>query len=150
MNHTIARSQPPGALREGTWVGVAMATCIWLWVAAVDGLAGRPFQTFEILGGVIVFTLVHYALNILYGIILIGAVRASEHTPSLIIGMIFGLVTLEIGLVMITVLLTQLGLGDLAWFRIFGGSVVGLGVALSVLARRYPIAARLRQAEEET
>ena len=150
MEHAFEGLNPRSSLHEGTWVGIAMATCIWLWLAAVDAFTGTRFQTFDVLGGMIVFTIVHYALNILYGIILIGAVRASERTPSLIIAVIFGLVTLEIGLTMITVLMTQLGLGDLAWLRILGGSLVGLSVALIVLARRYPIAARLRQAEEES
>ena len=150
MEHTIDDTTRRSTLREGTWVGIGMATCIWLWLAVVDAIAGPRFQTFDVFGGLVIFTLVHYALNILYGIILIGAVRGSERTPSLIIAVIFGLVMLEIGLTMVTVVFTQVGLGDLAWVRILGGSVVGLSVALIVLARRYPIAARLREAEEES
>lgn len=152
MEHATLRpsSHPtPTTAREGTWLGVLVASCIWLWIATIDLAAGEPFRTFEVLGDVVIVTLVHYALNILYGIILVGAVRGSQRAPSLIIAVIFGLVMLEVGFAMLSVMLGQAGLGNLVWLRIFGGSLVGLAIAFGLLSRRYPLATRLHEAEEE-
>lgn len=149
--HTTLRSSEVGesAVREGTWLGGLVASCIWLWIAAVDAIAGEPFYTFELLGGVVIGTAIHYVLNILYGIVLVIAVRGSRSVPSLIIAVIFGLVMMEVAFAMLSVMLGQAGLGHLAWVRIFGGSLLGLGIALTLLSRRYPLATRLHEAEEE-
>lgn len=152
MEHTSLRPSTHvkhTTVREGTLLGVLIASCIWLWIAAVDVIAGESFRTFEVLGDVVIVTLVHYALNILYGIILVGALRGSQRAPSLMIAIIFGLVMLEVGFAMLTIMLGQAGLGNLAWLRIFGGSLVGLSVAFALLSRRYPLADRLHEAEEE-
>ena len=158
MEHTVLPPPPVShraiparqtATREGAWLGALVATCIWLWILAIDLVAGEPFRTFELLGNVVVVTLIHYALNILYGIVLVSAIRGSRSAPSLIIAVIFGLVMLEVAFAMVTVMLGQAGLGNLAWIRIFGGRLVGLSVAFALLSRRYPLATRLHEAEEE-
>lgn len=133
--------------REGVVAGIIAATCIWAWIAIVDAFAGHPFQTFSVLGGVVVFTTVHYLLNIIYGMVVVSAVDGAAREPSLALAAAFGLVMFEIGIAMLTVLLSHVGLGELAWVRIFGGSLIGMTTALVVLARRYPIAARLRDAD---
>jgi hypothetical protein len=143
----ITLSGDHDSLREGTALGIIVATAIWVWLAAVDALAGHPFQTFTVLGGITVFTTVHYALNIVYGIVVVSSVHGAVREPSLALAMAFGLVMFEIAFAMLTVLLSHLGLGDLAWVGIFGGSLVGLGVALIVLSRRHPLAAQLRDAD---
>src|SRR5689334_13328978 len=79
--------------REGIRLGLVLATATWLWVAAVDIAAGHPFHTFSMLGGVLIFTAVHYALNVTYGMILLSAIHGAERAPSLIIAVIFGVVT---------------------------------------------------------
>ena len=58
-------SRHPSALREGATLGLVVATATWIWVAAVDAAAGDPFHTFEVLGGVLAFTVAHYLLNVL-------------------------------------------------------------------------------------
>ena len=77
-------------LREGTRLGLIVATAIWLWLAAVDALVGQPGRTFTVLGGIAGFTALHYLLNVAYGIAVMAAVHASEREPSLIIGLAFG------------------------------------------------------------
>ena len=134
-------------LREGATLGIAVATGIWVWLATVDAVAGQPFETFAALGGVIVFTVVHYLLNIVYGVVLVSAVHGTSREPSLALALVFGIVAFEIALVMLTVLLSHLGLGELAWIRIFGGSLVGLVIALVVVSRRHPLARQLRYAD---
>jgi hypothetical protein len=49
------------SLREGAQLGVIVATSVWIWVALVDLLVGEPFHTFLVLGGIVVFTLLHCA-----------------------------------------------------------------------------------------
>src|SRR5256712_3952904 len=55
-------------LREGGILGLVVATSIWLWIAIVDALAGEPFRTFAVLGGIRLFTVLHYALCLAYGV----------------------------------------------------------------------------------
>lgn len=137
------------AMREGARLGGIVATAIWIWIAAVDAIVGQPFHTFTVLGGIAWFTALHYALNVAYGIAVISAIHGSDREPSLIIAVTFGVLIIEIAAAMVTVLLSNLGLGELAWLRIFGGSVIGVSIAIIVLARGHPLAAELRRAEDE-
>jgi hypothetical protein len=144
---TVRLSGNHDSLREGTALGIVVATGIWAWLAVVDVMAGQPFHTFTVLGGITAFTIVHYLLNIALGISVVSAVHGATREPSLAIAVVFGLVTLEIAFAMFTVLLSNLGLGNLAWVRIFGGSLIGNALALFVLSRRHPLAAQVRDAD---
>jgi hypothetical protein len=134
-------------LREGMTLGIIVATSIWVWLAVVDAVAGHPFQTFATLGGITVFTIVHYLLNIVYGVVIVSAVHGTAREPSLALALVFGLVMLEIAIAMLTVLLSHIGLGELAWVRIFGGSLVGVATALFLLSRRHPLSSQIRHAD---
>lgn len=134
-------------LREGAMLGLAVATGTWLWVALIDAVVGEPFQTFTVLGGIVAFTIVHYLLNVAYGMAVVAGVHGTVGEPSLIIAVVFGLVMLEVAFAMITALLSHIGLGELAWIRIFGGSLAGSVIAIVVLVRRHPLLAELRDAK---
>ena len=134
---------------EGAALGFIVATGTWLWIALIDATVGVPFHTFAVLGGVAAFTALHYALNMMYGIAILSVVHAAKRQPSLIIGAIFVFVTLEFAFAMLTILLSHVGLGELAWLRIFGASLFGGVIAFCLLRQRHPLAARLREAEEE-
>ncbi|MGQ0640948.1 MAG: hypothetical protein ACT4P6_09310 [Gemmatimonadaceae bacterium] len=135
--------------REGAKLGLTMGTAIWVWLAIVDATFGRPFHSFEVLGGVATFTIAHYTLNVIYGIAIMSAIHGARRTPSLIVAQIFGFVMMEIWFGMLAVMLGQSGIGNLSWLVILGGSLVGLGAALVVLSRRYDLAALLHAAERE-
>jgi hypothetical protein len=135
--------------REGIRLGLIVGTITWLWVAVVDLTAGRPFHTFTVLGGLLAFTATHYLLNVTYGVVLLSAIHAAERAPSLIIAVLFGVVTLEGAFAMFTNILAQTTLGHAAWVGIVGGSLIGTGVALALLTRTHPLGAHLRRAEEE-
>jgi hypothetical protein len=137
------------ARREAIVIGLAVATTIWVWLAAVDALAGEPFHTFTTLGGVAVFTVAHYLLNVTYAVVIVSAVHGDVRQPSLMIALAFGFVMVQFVFAMLTAVLSNLGLGQLAWLRIFGGSLLGGAVTFMMLARRHPLAAQLRRAEEE-
>ena len=135
--------------REGVWLGLAVATGIWLWLAIVDGVAGEPLRTFTVLGGVVPFTVLHYLLNLVYGIVIVSAIHGAKREPSLVIAVVFGFLIIEFAFAMLTVLLSHLGLGALAWVRIVGGNVFGAAIAFVLLSRRHPLAEELREAEAE-
>lgn len=136
-------------MREGARLGLIVATAIWIWVAAVDAIVGQPFHTFHVLGGIAWFSVIHYVLNVAYGIVVVSAIHGAEREPSLIIAVTFGVLIVEIAAAMVTVLLSHLGLGELAWVRIFGGSLIGASIAIIALARGHPLVAELRRAEDE-
>lgn len=136
------------SLREGARLGLIVATSVWIWVALVDFIVGEPFHTFSVLGGLGTFTVLHYLLHLGYGIVVVSAIHGVAREPRLAIAVAFGFVILEIALALITVLLSQLGLGSLAWLRIFGGNLIGVVVALRLLSRGHALRAALQKAEQ--
>jgi hypothetical protein len=56
---------------------------------------------------------------------------------------------LQVAVAMVTVLLSHTALGQLAWVRILGGSLIGTAIAIGYLARRYPLLALMQEAEVE-
>lgn len=147
--NTSSPSDNHNVIREGVRLGLVVATSIWLWIATVDAIVGEPFRTFHVLGGIAWFTLMHYALNAAYGTVIVAAMRNAIRQPGLVGGFAMGFVIIHCGFAMLTVLISRLGLGDLAWLRVFGGSVIGAAVAFAVLRRRYQLATVLRQARME-
>jgi hypothetical protein len=137
------------SLREGARLGLIVATSIWLWIAVVDIVVGQPWHTFTVLGGVVGFTIAHYLLNLVYGIVIVSAIHGAQREPSLLIGVAFGFLIVEFAVAMVTVLLSNAGLGELAWVRILGGSLIGALAAFLILRRTHPLAHELSEAEKE-
>lgn len=145
----VTLSGKHNSLREGATLGLVVATATWVWVALVDAIAGQPFRTFEVLGGVAPFTVIHYLLNLAYALAIVSLIHGAVRQPSLLFAVGFGFLMMEFAFAMATVMLSHV-LGELAWIRIFVGSLVGAGIAMIILSRRHSLAAQLRQAEEET
>lgn len=144
---------PPSAVHntrsEGIRLGLIVGTVTWLWVALVDVTTGQPWHTFSVLGGVLLFTVVHYLLNVAYGMVLLSAVHGAERAPSLIIALTFGLLTLEGAFVMFTNILVESAVGSVGWAGIVGGSFIGTAVAITLLSRTHPLLQYLHRAEDE-
>jgi hypothetical protein len=138
------------SLWEGATLGLVVATSTWLWLAVVDALARQPFHAVTALGGIALFTAMHYLLNLVYSMVIVSAVRAAAREPSLVIAVVFGCLIVLIAFAMGTALLSHVGLGEFAWVEIFGGHVIGSVIAIIILSRRHPLLARLREAEAET
>jgi hypothetical protein len=136
--------------REGARIGLVVGASTWLWVALVDLIVHQPFHTFEVRGGVPAFTVVHLLLTIVYGVAVVSVVHGAVRLPSLIYGLGFGLLFLEIAFAFLTVMLSSTSLGDLAWVRIFVGSMIGASIALTLVSRRHPLTLMLRLADEES
>lgn len=137
------------SVREGARLGLVIATGIWIWLAIVDALVGQPFHTFTVLGGALRFTAFHYLLNVVYGIAVVSLIHAGLRAPALLFAVLLGSLVIEFAFMMLTVLLSQLGLGELAWVRILGGNLVGATVGWSILLRTHPVRELLRDAEAE-
>ncbi len=142
---TVAPSDGPSAMREGIRLGVLVATSIWIWIAAVDAIAGAPFHTFNVLGGIAAFTALHYLLNVAYGVMLVTGIRSATRDPGFIAAVVMGFLILEFALIMATILLSHMGLGVLAWVRVLGGSIVGAAAAFIILIQRHHLASVIRQ-----
>lgn len=141
--------RPHSSLREGIELGLIVATVIWLWLVLVDRLAGEPFRTFQVLGGVALFTTLHYILCILYGVGVVSVVHRAARAPALLVFVAFTFFILEFAFAMVTVLLANVGLGELAWVRILGGNLIGAGLTFVLLARRHPLKAEFEKAERD-
>jgi hypothetical protein len=138
--------QRHSSIREGVILGVVVGTAIWVWIALLDAVVREPFHTFSVLGGVVRFTVLHYAFCIVYGIVAVTIVHAAERQSSLIVGAALVFLLLEFGFVIASAILAQTGLGGMAWARILGGNVVGVVVAIVMLWGRHPLARELRDA----
>jgi hypothetical protein len=146
----ISLTHKHNSLREGTVLGLIVATCIWVWLAAVDAIAGEPFLTFTVLGGLAGFTVMHYLLNVAYGVAIISIVHTAGRQPSAIFAVGFGFLMLEFAFALVTAAFSSGRLGELAWVRLFGGNVIGALIAIALVTRRHPLVALLHQAEKET
>jgi len=136
--------------REGAALGLIVAASTWAWLAVVDAVAGQPFHTFATLGGIAAFTVVHLVLNLVLGVAVVYAVHGAAREPSVAMGLVFGTIMLEVAFAMVTILLSNMVLGPLAWLEIFAGSMLGTAITLVVVARRHPLLAHLHQAETES
>src|SRR2546430_4241271 len=92
--------RPRHPRREGVLLGLVVATSIWVWLAVVDAIAGQPFRTFAVLGGIASFTLLHYTLCLAYGLAAVAVVQGAAREPSLLLGASFFFFILEFGFVM--------------------------------------------------
>ena len=146
----VSRAHQHDSLREGAVLGLVVATVIWLWLVAVDAIVGEPFLTFSILGGIAGFTVMHYLLNLAYGVSIMSIVHAAGRQPSAIYALGFGFLMLELAFALVTAAFSSGRLGELAWIRLFGGNVIGSVIALAIVMRRHPLVALLHQAERET
>jgi len=141
--------RPHSSLREGVILGAVVGTGIWVWIALVDAVVGEPFHTFSALGGTVRFTTLHYLLCLTYGVAAVSVVHAAARQASLIVGAAFAFFLLEFGFVMVSAILSQTGLGNLAWARILGGNIVGATLTILILWRRHPLAQEFRDGTAE-
>lgn len=148
---------------EAVRFGLIGATAIWLWLLVVDVIAGAPLHTSGVLGrellgiiwptlhtsllaGVLAFTLVHYALWLLLGKLVVRTIAADARSPGILLGATVILILLQLLFVGITQIFNETVLRRHAWPALFGGNVIGFLVAGAYLVRRHPeLRAQLRR-----
>jgi hypothetical protein len=96
-------------------------------------------MTFRFLGGPVGSTLVHVALCVAYGLAVISVVHGSMKEPSLILALIFCAILFQMGFVVLTAVIANVGLGQLAWGRFLGGNVMAAGLTYLLIARDHPM-----------
>lgn len=143
--------------REGVYAGFIGATAIVVWFAIIDILAGQAFNTPSILGAglvsilgkppmmpdtvgfhIFIYTVFHYAVFMLVGIILAKIVHQGARTPAILAGALIAFVAFELGAFGLTTLLTESRLGGMAWYQIFIANVLGAGGMFWLMWRRHP------------
>ena len=125
--------------REGIRLGLIVGATTWLWLAGIDLLKGEPFSTFHFLGGLAGFTVIHFTLCIGYGLTIIGAVHASMKEPTVMFAIIFCAILFEAAFVMLTAMLSNIGVGDPAWGKFLVGNFIATALTLAVITRRHSL-----------
>ena len=154
MEHTtvhIGFEEPAGrshdTVREGIRLGLVLGVVTWLWVAAVDYIAGTPFQTIQSLGWY-GFTALHLGLCVAYGLAIMSAVHASMNEPTFIYALIFSWILFHTAFVMLTIMLAVEG-GTVAWIKFFAGNLMSAALAYVIVAREHPLLEIYRRAATE-
>src|SRR5688572_13811888 len=96
-------------IAHGAIGGILAGLVPAIWFLVVDAFAGRPFRTPAVLAGalsgqdfttptfrvVAAYTVVHFAVFILLGVAMAGAIGALRMPPRLILGVPFGIAVQE-------------------------------------------------------
>ena len=145
------------SLREGIIAGIIGATAIAVWFAVIDIVSGQPFHTPSILGAglisvlgkppmmpdtvgfhVFIYTVFHYVVFAIVGIIIVQIVHQSERTPAILAGFLVAFVAFELGAIGLTTLFTESRLGGMAWYQIFLANLLAAGLMFWFMWRRHP------------
>lgn len=134
--------------REGTRLGLIIGAATWLWLAGIDYARGEPFHTIDFLGGFTRFTLIHFALCLAYGFIIISAIHASMKEPTVMFAIIFCAILFQAGFVIITAMISNIGIGELAWGQFFAGNLVAAALTYYLVSRDHSLRAMFDAAEK--
>jgi hypothetical protein len=145
------------SVREGIYAGVIGATAIAVWFAIIDIIGAHPFHTPDILGAglisvlgkppmmpdtmafhIIFYTIFHYVVFAIIGIIIASVVHQSARTPAVLAGALIAFVAFELGAIGLTELLTESRLGGMAWYQIFLANLLATALMFWFMWRRHP------------
>jgi hypothetical protein len=151
-----------GTVREGTIAGLIGATSVALWFFIVDAFQGRLLYTPTILGraltsvlrnsqsipdmgNVAIYTVLHYAVFIGLGIVAMWVIHASDREPSVLTGLLFLFVVMELGIHSYLLMLNQReALASIAWYHVGIANLLAAAVMGAYFVRGHPeIAHRL-------
>ena len=76
-----------------------------------------------------------------------GAVHASMKEPTVMFAIIFCAILFQVAVVMVTALLANVGLGELAWGKFFVGNAVAAGLTIVLISRHHSLRDLYRAAE---
>ena len=146
--------QTHSVVREGVVAGVLGATAVAVWFFVVDLIGGRPLFTPAALGegllsvfgsspephavNIIAYTIFHYAVFILVGILGVILVHAGERMPSVLAGSMILFVAFELGFYGMVAMLQETVLGNFAWYQILAGNLLAAVVMGTYLWRAHP------------
>ena len=145
------------AIREGVFAGFIGATSVALWFLVVDLVQGRFLYTPTILGRALLsvlgpvampdsvqavtlaYTLAHYAVFFVIGIIATVIVHRSETVPSVLAGFLILFLAFQLAFFGLTALLAEASmLGQLAWYQIGIANLLAFALMGTFIYRRHP------------
>jgi|RhiMetdeSRZDD1v2_1073273.scaffolds.fasta_scaffold387290_2 hypothetical protein len=145
-----------GTIREGLIAGVLGATGVAVWFLIVDVIAGQPFFTPRVLGEsvksivapdnfyspfviVALYTVFHYAVFILCGIVAVALVHGSAKQVAMLAGVTMLFVAFEVafyGYVAMLQLATRLE--GIAWYQVGAANLVAAALMGRYLWMKHP------------
>jgi hypothetical protein len=140
--------------REGISAGLIGASAIAVWFAILDAVQGNLLATPVMLGksfgslflqnvepsfaaSFLGYTVLHFALFTMIGMVFSWVVNAGEQTPSVLVGFLGLVVVFEVGWVGWTSVLSQ-GFGELTWLQVFIANLIGAAAMGLYMWRQHP------------
>jgi hypothetical protein len=129
-------------MREGVTVGMLGASAVAVWFLLVDAMAGEPFRTPALLGGVLFhgvtdplrpaitavvvlqYTLVHGAVFLVFGLLVAGLLALADREPRLLIALVMLFCCFEVFAVGAIAILAEWLFATLAWWTIVTANVL--------------------------
>lgn len=141
-------------VREGVSAGLIGATAIAVWFGVLDAIEGHVFDTPIMLGGALgslflkgalpspaaaflVYTVFHFGMFCLTGILFSWVVNQAEKVPSALIGFAGLFVAFEVGWVGWTSVLSQ-GFGTLTWLQVLVANLIASAAMGFYMWRQHP------------
>lgn len=147
-------------LGEGVVAGIIGAAVVALWFFAIDAIHGEMLRTPRLLGAallrqqtpmsaVLVYTVVHGAAFVLFGIIGAFLIAGAEHQPMLIFALVILFTSFEIFFFGLILIAASWVMDELAGWTVFVGNVLAAAAMLAFYFRRHrTLAHRLATAWE--
>lgn len=147
-------------INEGVQAGVLGAAVVAVWFFVVDLVMGRPLYTPATLGEalrsifgpvpvdanvqlIVLYTIAHFAVFIVVGILAAWIFNAAEGEPGHLAGLFLLFVVFEAGFYLFLFLLSQNGrFVDIAWYQIGAANLLSALVMGRYLFRAHPGALR--------
>lgn len=149
-------------LREGLVAGAIGATGVAIWFLIIDMIAGQPLYTPATLGDAVTFilwpeqdpgfvlnavlyTIVHYTVFFLIGIIVVAILHGSHRQPAMLAGLLILFVAFEVAFYGFTYFLSIWApLERIAWYQVGAANLLAALLMGGYLWQRHPeIAHRL-------
>ena len=122
--------------KRGVQLGLIVGSATWVWLALLDFAEGHPFRSFDTLGGVTAFTVVHAGVSVTFGVALLSTVAEPAHMGGLISPLFLGVIACEGGL---ATLMNLFGIRvvSVAWLASLAGSLVGAAFVMMLFCRMH-------------
>ena len=123
-------------MREGVTVGMLGASAVAVWFLLVDAMAGEPFRTPALLGGVLFhgvadplhpavtavvvlqYTLVHGVVFLVFGLLVAGLLALADREPRLLFALVMLFCCFEVFVVGAIAILAEWLFATVAWWTI--------------------------------
>ncbi|MFN2431544.1 MAG: hypothetical protein ABR599_01770 [Gemmatimonadota bacterium] len=151
------------ALQDGFEAGAIGAVTVAAWFLLIDALSGRPFFTPSLLGTaltrgvaaavesreiavgmVYAYTGIHFALFILFGILVASLVIQYERTPAIGYLLVLAAVIFELGFLILILGFAEPLLAEIPWWAVLTGNLLALLAMGAYFRARHPELRSLR------